>query len=41
MLTLLAHVTPHEFPLGAVLFFAGWATGIASAAVYLRFFRTR
>lgn len=41
MLMLLAHVTPTEFPLGTVLFFAGWATGIASAIAYMRFFKAR
>ncbi len=41
MLTVLAHVTPTEFPYGVTLFFVGWATGIASATVYLRYFRSR
>ncbi|HYO25677.1 MAG TPA: hypothetical protein VEQ85_12100 [Lacipirellulaceae bacterium] len=41
MLTVLAHVTPAETPYGLLLFAAGWAAGIASAAVYFRYLRTR
>ena len=41
MMTLLAHVTPNEFPWGAVLFIAGWAAGLGTAGVFLRYFRTR
>ena len=36
MLTLLAHVTPTETPYGLLLFVAGWAAGLASAAAYAR-----
>jgi hypothetical protein len=41
MLQLLAHVTPNETPYGLLLFAAGWAAGVASAAIYLRYLRTR
>jgi hypothetical protein len=41
MTTILAHVTPQESPYGVLLFAAGWAAGIASAAIYYRYFRTR
>ena len=33
MLQLLAHVTPNESPYGVLLFAAGWAAGLASAAI--------
>jgi hypothetical protein len=41
MLMLLAHVTPNESPYGVLLFAGGWAAGVASAAIYARYFRTR
>jgi hypothetical protein len=41
MLQLLAHVTPNESPYGLLLFAAGWAAGLASAAIYMRYSRTR
>jgi hypothetical protein len=41
MLMLLAHVTLKDSPYGVLLFAAGWAAGVASAAVYFRYFRTR
>ena len=41
MLQLLAHVTPNESPYGLLLFAAGWAAGVASVALYIRYFRTR
>jgi hypothetical protein len=41
MLMILAHVTPNESPYGVLLFAAGWAAGVASAAVYFRYIRTR
>jgi hypothetical protein len=41
MLMFLAHVTPKETPYGVLLFAAGWAAGLASAAIYVRYFRTR
>ena len=42
MLTLLAHVTPQEFPLGAALFIAGVSVGIGVAiGMYYSKFRSR
>jgi hypothetical protein len=41
MLAVLAHVTPTETPYGVLLFAAGWAAGLASAAIYVRYFRTQ
>ena len=33
MISLLAHVTPHEVPSGLLLFVAGMATGVAATAL--------
>lgn len=41
MSSLLAHVTPHEFPAGLLTFVAGMAAGIALATVALRLRRPR
>jgi len=40
MMSFLAHFTPHEFPVGLLLFVAGLATGVG-VAWSLRFLRTR
>jgi hypothetical protein len=40
MMTMLGHVTAHEFPLGLALFLGGLGVGIGIAA-YWRYFRTR
>ncbi|HMO85661.1 MAG TPA: hypothetical protein PKC18_12170 [Lacipirellulaceae bacterium] len=41
MMTILAHVTPNEFPQGLALFAAGWAAGIVSALAAWRLLRSR
>lgn len=44
MLSLLAHVTPSEFPIGLALFLGGLGVGTGigvGLGVYLKYFRTR
>ena len=38
MIVTLAHLTPHEFPLGVALFLGGIGVGIG-VGIYLRYFR--
>jgi hypothetical protein len=44
MMSLLAHVTPNEFPMGLALFLGGVGVGVgigAGLAAYLKFFKSR
>jgi hypothetical protein len=40
MLSVLAHVTPYEFPIGVALFLGGVGVGVG-IGVYLRYFKAR
>jgi hypothetical protein len=39
MICVLAHVTPHEFPIGMALFLGGLGVGVG-LGIYLKYFRT-
>lgn len=40
MISMLAHVTPHEFPIGMALFLGGLGLGVGFG-LYVRYFKTR
>ncbi len=39
-MSLLAHLTPHEFPIGMALFLGGLGVGLG-IGIYLRYFKAR